>query len=194
MRKIAISLILGLTQYVSAGELTILGIKFDEPFSGNVCATLSVSGRSTNEVALSQVTQPCVGPRNQYDWQGAAAKVWIPPLLIPNALLNPITVIFNGDRPKAMLIDVGGVSMNAAAFDLLKEKLGQPTKVENATKQNAYGAKFEVIEAEWQTPNFEASLSTSAINKGVIFIAGPAATAKNIEIRAKQNTQRKPSL
>ena len=56
-------------------------------------------------------------------------------------------------RPTWFYVRTGGLQAQDAALEYLQRTYGKPTHIERVAKQNAFGAQFQGIVANWTLPN-----------------------------------------
>lgn len=144
-----------------AGELSVLGIKFDAPFDAPACSS---------PPGLTSVV--CI-VEGRSGWRDERADVYVPIEKKPAEIENPLKVGFKDGAPRTMTFRFPGISANLAVLKLLEDKFGAPIEKVVIEKQNQYGAKYQVTEAKWRTEELEVTLSVAAVNSGTVMILGP---------------------
>lgn len=79
-----------------------------------------------------------------------------------------------GGRIERVLIPTSPVDAQRNVLDALTEKYGKPTSLQVRPMQNAFGAKFDSIEANWNLPSLEISfIGSGNLDEGVIVASVP---------------------
>ena len=95
--------------------------------------------------------------------------------------------LING-RVEGVSFSTHGVATQQLVLSSLEQKFGKPTSLTTVSKQNGFGAKFDVISASWSlsskiTVTFEGA--ATRIDAGTVSVSSPAARAQE-EQRTKQ--------
>ncbi len=90
-------------------------------------------------------------------------------------------------------MDIGthGVADQAAAYQTLAQKFGEPTKRVDGRAQNLYGASFDTISAFWVKPDYEVDFigTTGDLTEGDIAVS---TTALHDKVRRRIQSQQSP--
>lgn len=81
------------------------------------------------------------------------------------AVTRSVTADINGDGIVSRIAVRFSADREGDVIDTINEKFGPPTKITKVEKQNAYGAKWLVQQAEWETPSIFVSTNCSRIDE-----------------------------
>lgn len=162
--------------YVDAQE-AILGIRLGQDFQGQFS---ECQGRRDNWCTLSSLPPGVLMPPDSDSPTGL--PTWVK--------RDRLSLEPNKDgKVDRFYVTTLGPQVQDRVVDSVSGRFGKPVELEKHVKQNAMGAKAEVVTAMWKTADTVVVHVCTQINACMLFVYTPEAYAREIE-RRKQALQR----
>lgn len=161
---VACGLVLIASQAMSAspkGSVSLYGVTLGQEIPFDYCNSYGLS--KTDDM-------PCFQQSSDYMLPTDPTKLRNGAVVFPNAITPPglygdrIDVVMLGDKVVEIEVHTRGLKVQDETYRQLVVKFGQPTRKQTTSKQNNFGAAFEVLSVGWTlAPNtviFEGALDS----------------------------------
>jgi hypothetical protein len=131
--------------------------------------------------SLGRIKTACVetgmNPRQSHDSSAEWLELHLPDVP-PGFLDKPWILVIDGQVERVELM-TRGIDWQQSVLASLIDKYGEPHELKNASSQNAYGASFDVVEAQWTSEAISVIFDGAfgSIRYGRVWVETPAAKA-----------------
>lgn len=170
---------------IAADQVSLLGVVVGAPFNLPACQVSRVT-------ACAEET---VSPPGAPDLGAKVFNVYLPAGSVPTFVKfdHIIVRVFDGNA-ESITMFTKGMESQVAVMRQLTDKFGSPTTVEQAAKQNGFGASFPYVHAVWKINGTEVELTgiLNDVHTGVVHVESKRAIEMMVErFRALKKTEPK---